>query len=128
MFPELPPPLLGEPRGGTGGGTFSLITTAFCRSGGSGAPPLEGIGGAALDFFALARGSFDIGLLGDTPVVGSDLWVAPPLDVVVAAADVVEAVVVVGIRLPILFLDDDEVSPSASNRLSTSIPSSRFHK
>lgn len=80
MFPELPPVLLGDPRGGTGGGIFSLITTAFCRSGGNGAPP-DGICGAGFCFFDLPLIRASIGLPGLVPVLEGSALFAFAVDV-----------------------------------------------
>lgn len=98
MFPELPPVLRGDPLGGTGGGIFSLITTAFCRNGGR---------GAAFAFLGLRD---SLGLLG----LAADVDLVAPAAVCGAAAAAVG-----GPRLPMLFLDDDDVNPMVSKRFST---------
>lgn len=124
MLPELPPVLRGDPRGGTGGGTLSLITTVFWRSGGKGAP-VDGICGAGCCFFDLPCWPFplvrvSIGLPGLFPVAvdGSDLFVfaLPPAKALGPVA--VAGVAVAWVRFPRLFLDDEEVTPINSNRFS----------
>lgn len=107
--------LRGDPRGGTGGGTFSLITTAFCRNGGIGAP-VVGFWGAVL-FTLPPRVSFSAGLC---PVDDNGLLAPEPV-VVVGATVAVVVVVFAWIRPKILFLAEVDGTPIGSNRLSALI-------